>query len=385
MLVDDRVGAVGGIDTALRILSAGFKGAGYNVEFFSFFKAPENPSFEIARKVPYIFREQVYNLQYSHKILWTSSAKLKKIVKKAWRLYADLRMLLYILPRRKGHIFVFTNFASAEAAVSSIKLIRRLGGDSLFIHQMHMAFDSEYIQSLLPSVEKRLLDVFDEILMLTRQDAESASKYFGQEIGFIENPILQSENVQSIVAEKRGATISCITRFTYQKRLELAISAFDAIAHDFPQWTLNIYGEGADRDKLATLIESSKNKHQILLNGPVDSKTAMQIWEKTDLNLMSSRFEGLPMTILEAASCATPTVATPCSPGLNQFVEGAGFLADNDTQVALEEALKQAMTSPELREAKARQGLSKIAENSVEKIVEKWEKIFHTISVERNR
>jgi glycosyltransferase involved in cell wall biosynthesis len=95
--------------------------------------------------------------------------------------------------------------------------------------------------------------------------------------------------------------------------------------------------------------------------------------------VLSSRWEGLPMGLLEAAACALPAVATDV-PGTHEaIVDGqTGFLAEAGSAFALDGAMSRMMrTPPEERKAMGERTRQRVIEQfSLEAVLDHWESLY---------
>ena len=103
-----------------------------------------------------------------------------------------------------------------------------------------------------------------------------------------------------------------------QKRQDLLIDAFNLISSKFPDFKLEIYGDGEDEIKIRQMAATNPN---ILLMGKTNNVTAaiQNAWA----TVLSSDFEGIPNALLESMSLGVPSISTDCSPG------GAAMLIRN--------------------------------------------------------
>jgi glycosyltransferase involved in cell wall biosynthesis len=92
----------------------------------------------------------------------------------------------------------------------------------------------------------------------------------------------------------------------------------------FP-WSCKIIGDGSYRDRLVDFINSNKlNKVEMLLN----SSIVEQEYKNASCLLLTSRFEGFPMVLLEAASFGLPVISFDCQTGPSEIIQDGfnGFL-----------------------------------------------------------
>jgi glycosyltransferase involved in cell wall biosynthesis len=129
-------------------------------------------------------------------------------------------------------------------------------------------------------------------------------------------------------------------------RLEPAAKGQDilleALAHPSwagRRWRLTLYGDGPSRTGLARLVERFQLNGRVVFAGHVP--TVGEIWASNHVLTMASRFEGLPLAIVEAMLCARPVMATDVG-GNSEVIENgvSGILAAAPTIAGVREALE---------------------------------------------
>ena len=91
------------------------------------------------------------------------------------------------------------------------------------------------------------------------------------------------------------------------KNQALLVEAFSKIAVDFPDWQIHIYGKGGTKDEeaLARQIKTRRLEGRILMKGYADLTEA---YSKCSFVAFPSKTEGFPLTIIDAAMFAKPTL-----------------------------------------------------------------------------
>jgi glycosyltransferase involved in cell wall biosynthesis len=103
-------------------------------------------------------------------------------------------------------------------------------------------------------------------------------------------------------------------------------------------WRLTFYGEGAMRNCIERLVKELDLTGRVQFAGHVSS--VERIWAENHVLVMSSRYEGMPLAIIEAMLCGRPVVATDVGGNREIITEGVtGFLAEAPTALALSSAL----------------------------------------------
>ncbi len=118
--------------------------------------------------------------------------------------------------------------------------------------------------------------------------------------------------------------IAAAGRLVRAKRFDLLIEAFTDVAAKHPDWSLRVYGAGADKERLQRLIEEQGLGGRATLMGAVSPIEAE--FAKASIVASASDAESFGMTLVEAMRCGTPVVATDCPLGpaeiINDGVDG---------------------------------------------------------------
>lgn len=140
----------------------------------------------------------------------------------------------------------------------------------------------------------------------------------------------------------------CLGRLVADKGFDLALCAFAALIHRFPQARLVIAGEGPERERLEHRAAELSIAHAVDFLGPIPPENVPDLLNKTTLVVLPSRIEGFSLVALEAALMARPVVAT-CVGGLPEVVvhKQTGLLVEKDNRHALAEAVTILLNHPE--------------------------------------
>jgi Glycosyltransferase len=162
-----------------------------------------------------------------------------------------------------------------------------------------------------------------------------------------------------------------------QKGFDILIDSFGRIASDFPAWDLVILGDGDDRDALTAQVAAAGLEKRVLLPGQVGN---MPDWyERADLYVLSSRFEGFSMTIVEAMASGCAVVSFDCDAGPGDIIthghDGLLVREVGDPQ-ALAEALSTLMKDDETRALMASRARAVVERFSVARVFSLWRDVF---------
>lgn len=106
------------------------------------------------------------------------------------------------------------------------------------------------------------------------------------------------------------ARLACVNRLDkHHKGLDVLLEGLSRLDASTPPWTLDIYGKGPDSDYLQALINWLGLQDRVTMHPHVDD--VRDVWRRCHLLLLTSRYEGLAVAMLEAMACGRPVLRTP--------------------------------------------------------------------------
>jgi glycosyltransferase involved in cell wall biosynthesis len=149
-------------------------------------------------------------------------------------------------------------------------------------------------------------------------------------------------------------------RVVHQKGLDVL---FQALANLLDlEWDLTIVGDGPQRDPLTEKARDLQIDQRVFFGGWLGRQEVIQQYQRANLFVFPSRHEGMPNAVLEAMASGLPVIATRIS-GNEELVEPGktGYLIPSEDQKGLEDALRQVLSDPELRQQLGQAGCQKVA------------------------
>lgn len=162
-------------------------------------------------------------------------------------------------------------------------------------------------------------------------------------------------------------------RLEPQKNIPMAIDAFHKIAERHPDFTLEIYGRGALREELQQQIDRLGLSERVTLMG--NSSTLYEDIKDAYAFVLSSDYEGMSNSMLEAMALGIPTISTDYpSGGARAVIENGvnGMLIPVGDTDALADAMATLICDPQLAQAIGREGLKLRETLSVDSVTEQW-------------
>lgn len=169
--------------------------------------------------------------------------------------------------------------------------------------------------------------------------------------------------------------IGTIANFFPDKGLLFLFEAASLVCQKKSDVTFTIIGDGPQRNELEKIIKKYRLENKILLLGQIPN--AILYLKAFDLYVQPSIKEGFGYTILEALTAELPVISTKVGGAKEMIEEGQnGLLVPPKNAMALAEEMLKLIESPDLRQKLAQNSRQKIQEFSVEKMIEKTEKIY---------
>ena len=283
--------------------------------------------------------------------------------------------------RRNALIKIFQN-GKFDAVIGvhaflSIRLatIKKELGSTKVIGWIHNSFEallregSPYLGTELKYHYGRQLQKLDEAVVLYQQDAEMYQKAFGFRPSAIYNPLTLKPGPQSNGQQKNFLAVG---RFSPKhKGFDLLIQAFALFVQKNQEWTLDIVGDGPEKEQLAQMITENGLETRIQLHPFTNEIQAY--YSSASVYVLSSRWEGMPLVLVEAMSHGLPIIASDI-PICQEILGDFGLFFKNGDIHELAQRLEDATL---LDWQKKSDEAIKIAQRfDVNEIAEQWKKLL---------
>ena len=226
------------------------------------------------------------------------------------------------------------------------------------IAEMHFAMDQRrqlieanhksLFWSLVGEVRTRQLvqavKPLERLVVLTDADKAAWEKAGCTNVTVIPNPCSLDGQKVSIKSAK-SKTILAVGRLHEQKGFDLLLQAWKPIEKTYSDWSLRIVGEGPKRAELEAQIESQSLKRVVLAGA---TNNVLDEYEAASIFVLSSRYEGLPLALIEAMWSGLPCIAFDCPQGPAELLaEDRGWLVPNGDIAELTAQISYALSHPE--------------------------------------
>lgn len=222
----------------------------------------------------------------------------------------------------------------------------------------------------------KMLKRCEKVVVLTHKDAACWKDYDNIEV--IHNVVTNYPEKITDVAD-RPKRIIAVGRLHAQKGFDLLIQSWQLIAARHPDWQLVVYGHGGDLQKLQQQLEKAGLTSSMTFAGTTDN--IYKEYQNSAFYVMSSRYEGWGLVLVEAMSCGLPCVSFDCPYGPSDIIRDGedGFLVENGNIQQLAEKMELLINNKELRERLGVRARLNAARFTSDNIMPQWTKLFETI------
>lgn len=313
----------GGAERAVVNLSSQLANDGENVTVLIYFTMPNE--YSISSKVNVINLSGGDESEYNKIAYWKKIVRLRKIVKAVQPDY-----ILPFLPQVTIHV-ALACFDMHNRIIHTLRnnprftprnKVKRFICNALICTSWKTIVQNERQREFFPSVfQRKMYVLFNPV----SKELLSAKK-------------IEHSNVKTIIG---------VGRLEKQKNFEMLIRAVGKVVLEYPDIQLKIYGEGAERNNLRALIDQLSLQNYVHLMGR--SSDMLTVYQDADLYVLSSDFEGMPNTLIEAMAVGLPCIATNCETGPSDLIRDGenGRLIQVGDEAQLINTICSMINSPE--------------------------------------
>lgn len=352
---------------------------GYDVEIISLRRISEKPLFNISKKATLT---PLIDVRRNH-LFKKNSNSLKKIIKKIllripsvlihkdedlykmFNLFSDIKLLKCLKSIKSG--IVVTTIPSFNVMATKF-----LNKNVITIGQEHKPYDihSFKIQKMI----KKHYHKLDALTCVAKRDAEYYKNIVNNTV-FLENGI----EIPIEKAKLENKVIISAGRFVYQKAFDTLLQAFKIVYKKHPDWKLNIFGHGEDKNMLKKIIVENDLSNNVRLMPT--SKNLNEEILNSSIYALSSRYETFGMVVVEAMALGVPCVSYTTE-GPSEIIKNGedGILVSpiDDIDV-FANAINELIEDKDKRIKIGKKAKKNVQRYSMNNIGIKWEKIISNI------
>lgn len=176
--------------------------------------------------------------------------------------------------------------------------------------------------------------------------------------------------------------IISIGRLSEQKGYDKLLDAWKIVIRKHPDWKIHIYGQGEWENRLKGEIEKHGLTESFILKTPVSN--IMDKYLESSMYVLSSRFEGFGLVLIEAMACGLPCVSFDCPNGPHDIIRDKedGILVRNGDIQALADEICYLIEHPSERKQMGENAKRNVRRYLPDYVMEQWKSYLETLANE---
>lgn len=327
--------SIGGVDRILSTKANYFaEQCGYEVYIITDSQAERPPVFPLSPRVKHIDLDTDFDKQYHHGLIirtYYYFSLMKQYKKRLTNVLKEIKPDFVLTTLGRDMDFL-PHIKDGSIKIGESHIAKPFTRNFHLMEQR--GFPYKQIASYWRRKQEQAVKQLDALVVLTQYDAESWKEVKTAKV--IPNP---SPFIPKQFSSCRNKRIISVGRLSEQKGYDMLIDAWQMVSKKHPDWELNIYGEGLLKDKLEMQIKENGLNKTLHICKPTSDIAEKYI--ESSIYVMSSRFEGFGLVLIEAMACGVPCISFDCPYGPSDIIRQNedGLLIENGNVAKLAEAL----------------------------------------------
>ncbi len=237
------------------------------------------------------------------------------------------------------------------------------------------------IKKLAVKAKWKLMDYlaksFDKFVVLTK---DNTKEWRIDNLQVIPNPLSFYPTQNSTLENKQ---VIAVGKHSYQKGFDLLLQAWQNVNKSHPDWQLTIYGKQEPALNLNALASQLRINNSVQFFDPVPNIQEKYI--ESSIFVLSSRYEGFGMVLIEAMACGVPCVSFDCPYGPADIIKHNedGLLVEKENINALSDAIILLIADEHLRKNMGINAKQNVTAYLPENIAKQWDSLFKKLVYKR--
>jgi len=232
---------------------------------------------------------------------------------------------------------------------------------------------NEWISNLWVGSLIKQLKRLDRFVVLTKEDSKNWPELTNLVV--IPNFVFSNTSLKSDLSSKR---VVAVGRYSWQKGFDMLIDAWKIVSARHPDWHLDIYGSGDN-------ISYQKLADELCLSSSVTChKSVGHVYEKyseSSIYVLSSRYEGFGLVLVEAMGTGLPVVSFACPCGPRDIIEDgvSGYLVEAGDVRKMAEKICYLIENRDVRESMGQAAIARAGMFSRDQVMHRWIELFESL------
>lgn len=272
---------------------------------------------------------------------------------------------------------VISTFGNDMSVLSAMKLnakkvLEYHGTKKVYTEYQQVKGFRGLIDRLMIRAMYRQIKKFDKFVILSQHEL---SEWAMPNAIAIPNSI----NIQAVEQRIKKKKVIAVGRLSPEKDFQSLIDIWSFVVDRLDGWTLEIYGEGPEKEGICERISTLGLDDSIRLHGFTDNLS--EIYGDASLLLLTSLHEGFGMVLVEAHHFGVPTIAYKCGGGVSEVIipdQNGYIIPERDNKLYCDKVIS-VLTNPDLLERLSKGAVTLSKRYDEATVMRKWTQLFENI------
>lgn len=330
-----------------------------------------------------LFEKSVFPVDERVKIKYLTDVKpnkesLKKAIKKKniIKIFKEGFYAVKVLMKRRNTMIKYIKECDSDVIIATRDIFDEWLGDygkeeTLKIGWEHNHYhnDFKYAANITRSNKK-----LDFLVLVSNSLKEFYSKELINEkceCIYIPNVI---ENVPEKIAPLNNKKLISVGRLSPEKGFMDLLKLYAILHKDYPDWTLDIIGDGVEKDELKNFIKEHKLEDFVTLHGFRDKDYIDKMLHESSIYLLTSYTESFGIVLIEAMSHGVPCIAFDSAEGARELIQSGknGYLIKNRSYTAFLKKVEDLIENKEERKKVGKVSREGVKQYTCDVVSKQW-------------
>jgi len=348
---------------------------GYNIDIVTTEQNGRKPYFELYNNINVIDLNLNFNDDFNKGIIkkiFYHFIKLRKY-KKSLQLFINNNNYDIIISLCGKEIEFISSFKNKAKIIGELHFSQNY--KEQFLTARNNSFIIKFIGKVLTRMFIKSTKELNRLVVLTKED-ENVWNKTNNNIVQIYNSCPFNDYFHHELVIKRFISVG---RLDAQKGYDYILDVWKSVTAEFPDWILDIYGQGEWHNLLQNKIKDLRLSKNVFLRGI--SNNIKEEYRKSYGYILTSRYEGFGMVLVEGMSQGLPCVAFNCKSGPGEIVDDFqnGFLVEVGDVEKMANRIKELIKDPDKRNSFSKASVEKAKLFDQDHIMEQWQTLFKSL------
>ena len=186
------------------------------------------------------------------------------------------------------------------------------------------------------------------------------------------------EKMPGRLAKLENKKLISVGRLSREKGYMDLLKIYTSLVKRYPDWTLDIIGDGAEKDRLEKYIKKNNLENNVILHGFQDKKYIDKLLNESSIYLMTSHTESFGIVLIEAMSHGVPCIAFSSAEGAKEIIKSGknGYLIKNRNYNAMIKKVIDLIKNEDMRKEIGKAARYSVKKYTTEVVEEKWYRLI---------